>query len=129
MDETDISSGYSLSELPIGQSYAIADNKALRQYRQEIRSLMKEIAEAEANGDNITTEQLQQDLEKLRIAINEMVSPTGQKKKFSDKSKSMTASFRNAVNFTIGKIKIYDKNLAEHLNISIRRGQMPGCYD
>ena len=128
LDENDISSGYSLSELPTGQSYAIADSKALRQYRQEMQSLTKEIAEAEAAGDNITVEQLQQDWKDLKCEVEKIVSATGQQKTFIDQRKNIMDAYRSAVNFTIDKIAMYDSALAEYLRITIKSGRNPGYF-
>jgi hypothetical protein len=125
LDENDISSGYSMSDLPSGNSGVIADNKALEQYRQEIQLLRKEIIEAEADGDNITVEQLQQDLDKLTAAINEAVSPTGQKRMLNSSLRTIENSFRNIINRTIKKITEYDIDLAEHLKNSITCGTNP----
>jgi soluble cytochrome b562 len=128
LDENDSLSGYSISALPSGQSDTIADSTALRQYKHEMQSLMKEIAEAKASGDNITVEQLQQDLDKLTEAVNEAVSPIGQKRKFADPVLNFIVAFRNAANFAIDKIAVYDLPLASHLQKSIRYGQNPGYY-
>ena len=128
LDKDDISSGYSVSNLPNSQSYAIADDTAIMQYEQEISTLLGEIAEAEDVGDNVTAEQLQQDLEEIEAAMDKIESPIGQKRKFSDPILNIIVSFRNAANFAIEKISVHDSSFASHLRKSITYGQTPGYY-
>jgi|GEM_PF-1686741 len=128
LDEDDLSAGYSLSDLPNKQADFIADEAAIRQYRQEMQLIMKEIADAEAAGDNITAEQLRQDLNELMAAVNEVVSPMNQGKRFLDQVKRLIDSFRKSVNFTIGRIEIHDIKAAAHFNRNIKFGQGPGYF-
>jgi len=125
LDEDDLSSGYSLSDLPGGQADFIADEAAIRQYRQEMQLIMKEIEDAEVAGDNITAEQLRQDLKELMAVVNEAVSPSGQKRMLNDPLRKFDNSFRNAINKVIKKIMEYDMVLAEHLKNAITCGTNP----
>ena len=128
LDDNDLSSGYTLSELPSGQADFIADEAAIRQYRQEMQLIMKEIADAEAAGNNITAEQLRQDWGRLKSEVGKIISDTGQKKIFTDQRRSMANACRGAVNFTIDKIAAYDSQLSEYLRNTIRGGRNPGYF-
>ena len=125
LSEDDLSSGYSLSDLPGGQSDFIADEAAIRQYRQEMQLIAKEIADAEAAGDNITAEQLRQDLSDIAEILNGMVSEIGQKKLLNDPLKRVANAFRNAIGRTLDRIREYDEPLVSHLSQSLRLGYYP----
>lgn len=128
LGENDISFGYTLSDLPDEQSDMIADDTALRQYYRELEMLTKDIAKAEAAGDNATAGQLQQDAESLKIEMEKIISNAGQKKKFLNQMKNIANACRCAVNFTINKIAAYDPGLSEYLRITIRGGRNPGYF-
>jgi hypothetical protein len=128
LDENDISFGYTLSDLPVGQSETIIDDIALRQYYRELEMLTKDIAKAETDGDNITAEQLRQDQKNLKCELEKIVSDTGQKKTFIDQIKNIMDAYRSAVNFTVDKIAIHDSVLAEYLRITIKSGRNPGYF-
>jgi hypothetical protein len=128
IDDGNLSDGYDITDFPLAKADNIADATALRQYRQEIILLNRNIADAIENGDNVTAEQLQHDLDRITCAINEAVSPAGQKKKFVDQKKNLIDACRNAVNFTIGKISIYDSALERHFRTTIKCGQTPGYF-
>jgi len=128
LDDDDLLEGYSLSDLPMAGTGDVADDKAIRQYRDEVELLLGEIDKAKANGDNITAEQLQQDMEKINHSINEAVSPAGQKRKFSDHKRKLFDAFRKSVSFAIDKIASHDPSLAEHLRRTIRYGQISGYF-
>jgi len=123
-----IMDGYALSDLPVTETCDIADEKAIQSYRQEAQQLSREMDEAKARNDNITLRQLRQDMEKIKQALDGAISPLGQRKKLADPVRNVVVAFRNASNFAIGKIAIYDKQLAEHLRSSIRYGQEPGYF-
>ena len=120
--------GYALADLPANGTGDIADARAIRQYRQEAELLSAEMDKARDAGDNITLQQLQQDMERISAAINEAVSPVGQKRKFTEQINYIVSAFRNAVNYAIGKIDNHDPLLAEHFNCAIRYGRMPGYF-
>ena len=120
--------GYALTDLPMAAAGDIADDKAIRQYRQEAELLLGEIDKAKANGDNTTAEQLQQDFERLTREINKTVSPAGQKKKFGDQMKKLIGAFRSAVYFAIDKIAVHDPSLAEHFRRTVKCGHSPGYF-
>ena len=121
-----LTDGYSFSELPDSITDNIADDKAIRQYKQEIIQIKHDIETAKSIGDNITAEQLEQDLHSLTTKINEIISPAGQRKKLSDNIKKQVDSFRYVVNHTIDKIALYDSSLAKYLRMMIKFGRTPG---
>jgi len=128
IDDGNLADGYAVGDLPLNETDNIADEEALRQYRDEIKILVHELDCARETGDNITEEQLRQDLESLTQGMNEILSPAGQKRKFADQKKNIIDAFRCAVIFTIEKISIHDSRLAEYLNITIRCGRSPGYF-
>ena len=117
--------GFSIGPLPSMGAGPVADKKALRQYREDLRSLYREIDEAKASGDLAKNERLQEEKEKLEHAVNEAITPHGNNKKLNDSVRNIDNAFRNAVNRTIKKIKTYDKALYEHLKNSITCGLYP----
>ena len=127
IDDGNLADGYAVGDLPLNETDNIADEEALRQYRDEIKILVHELDCAREVGDNITAEQLRQDLESLTQGMNEMLSPAGQKKKFADPTRKIADAFRHAVVFVIEKTKRHDRKLAEHLATAIHYGQTP-CY-
>ena len=123
-----LTEGYSFGDLPDSVTDNLADDKAIRQYRQEINRLKHDIEAAESVGDNITVEQLEQDMQNLINRINKFVSPAGQNKKITDHIKKLVDSLRRSVNFAIEKIGAHDHFLASHLKEAVRHGQAPGYF-
>ena len=121
-----LTEGYAFGSLLNSLIDNIADNKALRQCKKEIGQIKHDIEMAESNGDNITVEQLEQDLKNLMGKVNEIISPVGQKKKLSDNIKKQVDSFRYAVNHTIDKIALNDLTFAKYLNVMVTFGRSPG---
>jgi ElaB/YqjD/DUF883 family membrane-anchored ribosome-binding protein len=128
LEEGFLTERYSFSDLPDSITDNIADDKAIRQYRQEIDKIKHDIETAKSVGDNITTEQLEQDLQNLTSKINEIISPKGQKKNYSDQVNNIVTSFRNAVNYAIDKIAEHDEELAKHFKHSIKFGRTPKYF-
>jgi hypothetical protein len=123
-----LTGGYSFGGLPDSLADNIADDLALEQYKQEIDKIKHDIETAKSVGDNITTEQLEQDLQNLTSKINEIISPAGQRKKYPDQVNNIVTSFRNAVNYTIDKIDEHDEELARHFKCSIKFGRVPKYF-
>jgi ElaB/YqjD/DUF883 family membrane-anchored ribosome-binding protein len=123
-----LTGGYSFGGLPDSLADNIADDLALEQYKQEIDKIKHDIETAKSVGDNITTEQLEQDLQNLTSKINEIISPKGQKKNYSDQVNNIVTSFRNAVNYAIDKIAEHDEELAKHFKHSIKFGRTPKYF-
>jgi len=117
--------GYALAELPASGIDNIADETALLQYRQTAKLLLIDINGAMANGDNVTAEQLQHDLDRITQTINEAVSPAGQKRILNDPLRRINNSFRNTINKIIKRIMDYDEGMGEHLKNSITCGINP----
>jgi hypothetical protein len=120
-----LTEGYSFRGLPDSVADNIADDIALKQYKQEMDKIKHDIEDAKSIGDNITTEQLEQDWQNLTSKINEIISPAGQRKIFANEVKKLVDSFRGAVNYAIEKISTYEPMLAEHLKNTVRFKQTP----
>jgi hypothetical protein len=126
VNQEGILDGFTLTDLPISGFNEVADETAIRQYRREAKLLMSEIKNARIAGDNVTLEQLEQDLEKVTQAVYGALGPEGQKKKLADQMKRFVDAFRRTVNFAIEKIKVHEPRLASHFKDTIRYGQVPG---
>ncbi|MFA6717388.1 MAG: hypothetical protein WCS27_18550, partial [Victivallaceae bacterium] len=128
LEDSFLTEGYSFGELPDSVTDNIADDKAIRQYRQEIIQINHDIEKAKSVGDNITAEQLEQDLHSLTGKINEIISPSGQRKNYSGQVNNIVTSFRNAVNYAIDKIDEHNEKLAIHFKHSIKFGRTPKYF-
>ncbi len=130
-DFEDMTDGFSINSLPAGNAGTVADSLAIRQYLAEERKLQHEIEYARNSGDNISLEQLQNDLETIRTTMNQAIGPSGRRKLLGDPELKVANSFRNAVNYAITRIAMYDEKLASHLRKSIKCGSYPeyspGC--
>ena len=126
LDDGILTEGYSFGELPDSVADNIADDKAIRQYRKEIDSVKKGIVEAESSGNNVVTEQLQNELNYLTAAMYEAITPTGQRKKLTDQIKRLSDAFRRPTVFALDKITCHDESLATHLRNTIKYGRSPG---
>jgi len=128
IDMDEFSDGFSFRNAPVTVAGNIADETAIRQYREEINLLSGELEVARASGDNITAEQLENDLERLTSAVYEAVAPDGQRKKLADHMKKTSDAFRRPVVFAIEKIAAHNERLAAHFRDTIRYGQNPGYF-
>jgi hypothetical protein len=126
MYNENLKEGYSLREIPSADYDNIADDHALRQYKEETEKIRHDLETAKSTGDNTTAEQLEQDLNILYNKIDEVVSAMGQKKSFTNPKRKLVDAFRRMVVYTIDRIKKHDKVLAEHLTETIKYGQHPG---
>jgi hypothetical protein len=126
MDEFD--DGFSLRDAPVTGADNIADEMAIRQYREEAILISEELEKAKKSGNNPMAEQLQKELDCITAAIYEAVAPAGQRKRLADQVKRLLDAFRSAVNFAIEKIAVHDIHFSEHLIENIRYGQNPGYF-
>jgi hypothetical protein len=126
MDEFD--DGFSLHDAPVTGADNIADETAIRQYREEAILISEELERAKKSGNNPMAEQLQRELDCITAAIYEAVAPDGQRKKLADQMNNIITALRNAVNFTIAKIAVHDSVLANHLVQCVRYGRVPGYF-
>jgi hypothetical protein len=121
-----LTEGYSFGQLPDSVTDNIADDKALKQYKQEMDQIKHDIEVAKLAGDNITLEQLEGDLKIFIDKINEIINPIGRKKSFANSRKNVLDAMRKTMILTISKIGQFQPLLAEHLRISIKYGQLSG---
>lgn len=128
LGDGNLTEGYSFGDMPNSNRDNIADDKALRQYREEMSNIAGEIEVARSVGDNITVEQLEQDLQDLTNKVNEVVSPAGQSKTLHNPVRNMVVALRNATNYAIDKIEQHSPPLAQHLGEAIKYGQNPGYF-
>ncbi len=128
LDENGLADGYALNDTPWNNDENKADDRAIKQYKQEVKDLLHDLNHAIDTGDTTTAKVLREDLELLSNEINKIISPAGQKKKIRDQINKIVTSFRNIVNFSINKIAIHDKALAKHLKECIKYGRTPGYF-
>ena len=128
IDMNEFDDGFSLRDAPVTGADNIADETAIRQYRDEAILISEELEKAKKSGNNPMAEQLQRELDCITAAIYEAVAPDGQRKKLADQVKRLLDAFRSAVNFAIEKIAVHDIQFSEHLIENIRYGQNPGYF-
>lgn len=92
------------------------------QYPARYKLLCTEKAEAEADGDHLRVEEIEDELAQIFSAITGGTAKGGKLRKAGDKCKNVRDAFRNSVNRAITAIGRYDKPLAEHLKASISFG-------
>jgi hypothetical protein len=121
----DIPEGISVGDIPIAGSGAVADLKAIEQYRAEVQELLGDLDAARDAGNIEKIEQLESDVYVLNKTINEAISPQGHQKKLNDPVRNVENSFRNAVNRAIRRINKHDRNFASYLEKTIQCGVYP----
>ncbi|MDD5697388.1 MAG: hypothetical protein PHH77_02120 [Victivallaceae bacterium] len=128
VDMDEFEEGFSLHDAPVTGADNIADETAIRQYREEAMLISEELGKAKKSGNNSMAEQLQKDLDCLTVAIYEAVAPAGQRKKLANQMKRIADAFRKAVIFAIEKMYLHDELLAIHFRDTIRYGYNPGYF-
>jgi hypothetical protein len=121
----DIPEGISVGDIPVTGSGAVADLKAIEQYRAEVQELLGDLDAARDAGNIEKIEQLESDIYVFNKTINEAISPQGHQKKLNDPVRNVENSFRNAVNRAIRRINKYDRNFASYLEKTIQCGMYP----
>jgi hypothetical protein len=127
LDDGILTEGYTIGD-PNTNTESLADNQALKQYKDELKKIRHDIEAAKASGDNATAEQLENDLDDLMKNIQAIVSPAGQRKSFANSQKNIANACRGAVNFAIDKIGIYDTAFSKYLQATIKGGRNPGYF-
>lgn len=127
MAPEDIEKGFQVTQgVPLGDAGDIADRQALREWQQRARELLGEIEEARDAGDHARIEEIEEEMAFLTKAMEGGKGLGGRQRKAGDKRKNVRDAFRNAVDRAIKQIATYDKPLAEHLDNSIKRGEVVG---
>ncbi|KRG85623.1 7-cyano-7-deazaguanine synthase [Stenotrophomonas sp. CW117] len=123
----DIEEGFQVTQgVPLGDAGDVADRQALREWQQRARELLGEIEEARDAGDHARIEEIEEEMAFLTKAMEGGKGLGGRQRKAGDKRKNVRDAFRNAVDRAIKQIAKYDKALAEHLDNSIKRGDVVG---
>ena len=125
LGKEDISSGYSLSQLPNVIVDAIADDVAMRQYKKEMTDLVYKITDAENRGDDVTAKILLKELKEFVKEMEKVASVAGQNRRLNDPLRKIDNAFRNAINRTIIKIAEFDRNMAKYFKRTITCGMTP----
>ena len=121
----EISSGYSLSQLPNVIVDAIADDVAMRQYKKEMTDLVYKITDAENRGDDVTAKILLKELKEFVKEMEKVASVVGQNRRLNDPLRKIDNAFRNAINRTIIKIADFDRSMAKYFKRTITCGMTP----
>jgi hypothetical protein len=114
--------GISVGNIPVAGSGAVADLKAIEQYRNEAKELLSYLDAARDSGDLEEIKRLEMDICALNKTINEAISPKNQQKRLNDPMRNIDRSFRNAVNRAIKRIGKYDKELASYFEQTVQCG-------
>lgn len=123
LDSQELENGFLVTEgIPLGNTGAVADRKALGQYREKAHSLLQEIDEAREADNAVEVSRLEKEIAAITSAINEATGLGGRLRTSGDKRKNVRDAFRNAVKRAITYIGKYDTLLAEHLEGCITLG-------
>ena len=123
----EIEEGFHVTQgVPLNDAGDIADRQARNECKQRAQELFGEMEEARERGDQARIEEIEQEMAALVKYIESGKGLGGRQRKSGDKRKNVRDAFRNAVDRAIKQIAKYDKPLAEHLDNSIKRGDVVG---
>lgn len=106
-----------------GARHELADRQTLDDYRQRVRELDVEIAEADDDADLARAEQLRMEREDLRDELGRVLGMGGSQRTFADTSERARTAVAKAVKRAIDAVEEVEPRLAEHLRTSIVTGR------
>jgi hypothetical protein len=107
-----------------GARHELADRQTLDQYRQRVRELDAEIAEADDDADLARAEALRLEREELRDELSRVLGLGGSQRTFADASERARTAVHKAVKRAIDAIDEIEPKLADHLRDSIVTGRV-----
>ena len=107
-----------------GARHELADRQTLEQYRQRVRELDAEIAEADDDADLARAEALRLEREELRDELSRVLGLGGSQRTFTDASERARTAVHKAVKRAIDAIDEIEPKLADHLRDSIVTGRV-----
>jgi tetratricopeptide (TPR) repeat protein len=112
------------SSLVDGARHELVDRQTLDQYRQRVRELDAEIAEADDDADLARAEALRLEREDLRDELGRVLGMAGSQRTFTDTSERARTAVAKAVKRAIDAVEEVEPKLAEHLRTSIVTGRV-----
>lgn len=109
------------AELPPGSADAVVDQQAIREYREKIRELEEELAEAERMNDVGRVPGLRRELEDLQEACRKLAG-LGQTRSFPTEQRRASVAVAKNIDMAIRAIRKRLPDLADHLDAKISRG-------
>jgi hypothetical protein len=107
-----------------GARHELVDRKTLEGYRQRVRDLDAEIAEADGDADLARAEALRLERDDLRDELGRVLGLGGAQRTFSDSSERARTAVHKAVKRAIDAIGEIEPDLASHLRDSIVTGRV-----
>jgi tetratricopeptide (TPR) repeat protein len=107
-----------------GARHELADRQTLDHYRQRVRELDAEIADADDDADLARAERLRMEREDLRDELSRVLGMAGSQRTFADTSERARTAVAKAVKRAIEAIDEVEPKLAEHLRTSIVTGRV-----
>lgn len=107
-----------------GARHELADRQTLDHYRQRVRELDAEIAEADDDADLARAESLRLEREDLRDELSRVLGLGGGQRTFTDASERARTAVAKAVKRAIDAVDEVEPKLASHLRESIITGRV-----
>jgi hypothetical protein len=112
--------GLSLSDF--GDAGVILDDQAKKEYRERLREIEADLAEAKDNNDSSRTEELHREKEALIHELKAAVGLGGRDRKASSAAERVRTSVSRNIRRSIENIREHDPKLAQFLDNSIKTG-------
>lgn len=109
----------------LGDSGEVADDQAVRRYRQRAQELLEDVEFAKQMGNPERLEELYEEMARVEAAINEARGLGGRARKAQSGIERIRKACQAAVRRAINKIGKTDEEFADHLKQSIRCGLDP----
>jgi hypothetical protein len=107
-----------------GARHDVVDRQTLERYRQRVRELDAEIAEADDDADLARAEALRLERDELREELGRVLGIGGAQRTFTDASERARTAVAKAVKRAIEAIDEIEPQLGKHLRDSIVTGRM-----
>jgi hypothetical protein len=110
-----------------GVEQPVLDERAMAEYRQQIRDLQEDLAEAEANADVERAHRLQVELDALVAELSGHTALGGRSRAFASAAERARTAVRKAVRRALDQLEEADPELGGALRRSIQTGRLC-CY-
>lgn len=105
-----------------GRGVEMLDEQARRSYRDRLREIEAELAEAESANDSGRAEQLEHEKEQLLVEMRKATGLGGRSRKMGDAAERARTSVTWRIRHAIKKLEAAHPSLARHLGHSIKTG-------
>lgn len=101
----------------------VLDRDALDSYRQRVRQIDDDLAEADAATDPARAQSLRDEREALRSELAAVLAVSGRSRRFADSSERARTAVRKAIARAIEAVAVSDDDLAAELRTTITTGR------